>query len=81
MRDLKGQCHEIFSFWFFDESVSPQPLSIALGTFRIFSIIRGDIRKSRCTTGINNTCSARDWERSGLLEGIPKAVVQISALL
>jgi hypothetical protein len=26
-------------------------------------------------------CSARDWERSGLLEGIPRAVVQISALL
>ncbi len=26
-------------------------------------------------------CSARDWERSGLLEEIPKVVVQISALL
>jgi hypothetical protein len=26
-------------------------------------------------------CSARDWERSGLLEGIPRVVVQISALL
>jgi hypothetical protein len=26
-------------------------------------------------------CSAHDWERSGLLEGIPKVVVQISALL
>ncbi len=26
-------------------------------------------------------CSARDWERSGLLGGIPRVVVQISALL
>jgi hypothetical protein len=40
---------------FFDESVSPQPQSIALGPFRIFSKIRGDNRKPRCTTGINDT--------------------------
>jgi hypothetical protein len=40
---------------FFHESVSPQPKSIPLGPFRIFSKIRGDIRKSRCTTGINDT--------------------------
>jgi hypothetical protein len=33
---LKGQCHEIFCFWFFHESVSPQPRSIPLGLFRIF---------------------------------------------
>jgi hypothetical protein len=52
---LKGQCHEIFCFWFFYESVSPQPQSIPLGPFRIFSKIRGDIRKSRCTTGVNDT--------------------------
>jgi hypothetical protein len=29
----KGQCHEIFDFWFFHESVSPKPLSILLGPF------------------------------------------------
>jgi hypothetical protein len=58
---LKGQCHEIFDFWFFHESVSPKPVSVPLGPFRIFLKIRGDIRKSRCTTdgkiatGINNT--------------------------
>ncbi len=52
---LKGQCHEIFSFWFYHESVYPQPQSIPLGPFQIFSKIRGDIRKSRCTTGINDT--------------------------
>jgi hypothetical protein len=40
---LKGQCHEIFCFWFFfHQSVSPQPHSIPLGPFRIFSKIRGD---------------------------------------
>ncbi len=50
---LKGQCHEIFAFGFFHESVSPQPQSIPLGPFQIFSKIRGDIRKSRCTTGID----------------------------
>jgi hypothetical protein len=34
---LKGQCHEIFGYWFFfHESVSPQPLSIPIGPFRIF---------------------------------------------
>jgi hypothetical protein len=43
---LKGQCHEIFCFWFFYGTVSPQPQRIPLGPFRIFSKIRGDIRKS-----------------------------------
>jgi hypothetical protein len=52
---LKRQCHEIFDFWFFHESVSPKPLSIPLGSFRIFSKIRGDIRSSRFATGVNDT--------------------------
>jgi hypothetical protein len=30
---------------------------MTLGPFRIFQKIRGDIRKSRCTTGINDTGS------------------------
>jgi hypothetical protein len=38
---LKGQSHEIFCIRFF--------------TNQIFSKIRGDICKSRCTTGINDT--------------------------
>jgi hypothetical protein len=46
--------HEIFDFRFFYESVSPKPLSIPLGPFRIFSKIRGDIRSSRCTTFVVN---------------------------
>jgi hypothetical protein len=37
------------------ESVSPQPQSIPLRPLRNFSKIRGDIRKSRLTTGINDT--------------------------
>ncbi len=52
---LKGQCHEIFDFWFFHESVSPKPLSIQLGQFLIFSKIRGDFRSSRCATGVDDT--------------------------
>jgi hypothetical protein len=52
---LKGQCHEIFASGFFHESPSPKLLIITLGSFRIFSKIRGDIRKSRFTTGVNDT--------------------------
>jgi hypothetical protein len=44
-----------FASGFFHESVSPQPQSIPLVPFRIFSKIPGDIRKSRCTTGSNDT--------------------------
>ncbi len=40
---------------FFHESVSPQLQSIPFRPFRIFSKIRGDIRESRCTTGIKDT--------------------------
>jgi hypothetical protein len=44
-----------FASGFFHESVSPQPQSIPLGPFKIFSKIHGDIRMSRFATGINNT--------------------------
>ncbi len=47
---LKGQCHKIFCFLFFSWINFPQPQSIPLGPFRIFSKIRGDIRSSRLTT-------------------------------
>jgi hypothetical protein len=40
---------------FFIESVSPKPLSIPLGPFRIFSIIRRGIHSSRCTTNVVDT--------------------------
>ncbi len=37
------------------ESSSPNPLKIKFWSFHIFWKIRGDIRKSRCTTGINDS--------------------------
>ncbi len=60
--DLKGQCHEIFDFCFFYESVSPKHLSIPVRPFQIFSKIRGDIRGSRFTTGVNDT--GGKWKKS-----------------
>ncbi len=54
-KQLKGQCHEFFASGFFHESVSPQHQSIPVRPFRIFSKFLRDIRKSRCTTGINDT--------------------------
>ncbi len=53
---LKAQCHEIFDFRFFHELVSPKPLYIPLGPFKFF-FIRGNIRSSRCTTGVIDTGS------------------------
>ncbi len=55
---LKGQCLEIFCLWFFSWisfPPAPQPPSILLGPFRIFSKVRRDIRRSWYTTGINDT--------------------------
>ncbi len=49
-------------FRLFHESVSPKPLSIPIGPFRIFSKIRGDIRSSRCTTGVAYT--GGKWQKS-----------------
>ncbi len=51
---LKGTVSRDFCFKFFHESPSPKPLIITLGSFRFFSKIRRDIRKSRCTTGVND---------------------------
>jgi hypothetical protein len=61
---LKGQCHEIFASGSFHESVSPQPQSIPLRPFRIFSKIRGDIRSSRFATGVNDT--GGKWKKSSI---------------
>jgi hypothetical protein len=50
---LKGQCHkdfllQVFSLLFYSKAK-------ILGSFQIFLKIPGDIRTSRCTTGINDT--------------------------
>jgi hypothetical protein len=56
---LKGQCYTRFSTsGFFYESVSPKPLSILIGPFRIVLEIHGDIRSLRCTTGVVDTGGA-----------------------
>jgi hypothetical protein len=47
----------LFASGFFHESISPLPQSIPLRPFQICSKICGDIRKSRCTTSINDTSS------------------------
>ncbi len=45
---FKGQCHEIFCFWFISWISFSQALIKQSGLFRIFSKIRGDIRSSIC---------------------------------
>jgi hypothetical protein len=52
---LRDSVMRFFASGFFHESPSPKPLIITLGSFQIFLKIRGDIRKSRCTTGVNDT--------------------------
>jgi hypothetical protein len=60
---LKGTVPRDFRLLFFyHESVSPKPLRIPIGPFRIFSKIRGDIRSSRCTTGVADT--GGKWQKS-----------------
>ncbi len=45
--------------------MSPGPLSIPLGPFRIFSKIRGDIREWMFISGVNDTCEKREkfWKK------------------
>jgi hypothetical protein len=50
--------------WFFHKSVSPTALSIPDGPFRIIAIIPGDIRISRCTTGVIKT--GGKWKKSSI---------------
>ncbi len=54
---LKGQCHEIFCFNFFQWIIFPRAPENNTRVKSIFFNIHGDIRKSRCTTGINDTGS------------------------
>ncbi len=53
---------------FFHESVSPYPLSIPLGPFRIFLKIRGDICSSRCTTAVVET--GGKWKKSSIRKNL-----------
>ncbi len=58
---LKGQCHEIFCFWFFSWISFPLGPEYTIGAVSNFSKIRGDIRSSRLTTGINDT-GGKQWD-------------------
>ncbi len=51
----RGSVTRIFASGFFHGSSSPKPLKLIKGHFEFVSKIRGDIRKSKCTTGINDT--------------------------
>ncbi len=60
--DFKGSLTREFRLQvFFHKSVSPGPLSIPLGPFRIFSKIRGDNRKWMFITGVNDT--GNKWKK------------------
>ncbi len=61
---VKGAVSQDFFFGIFHESVSPKPLIISIGPFLIFSKIHGDIRSSRCTTGVVDT--GGKWRKSSI---------------
>jgi hypothetical protein len=52
---VKGTVSQSFCIWFISCVSLPQPQRIPLGLFRICLKIHGDIRKSRCNTGISFT--------------------------
>ncbi len=52
---FKGQCLEIFCFWFFSWIHFPQASDNSISFIWNFSNIRGDICNLRCTTCINDT--------------------------
>jgi hypothetical protein len=49
--------------------------------YNILPDCRGSLILTEFKKKEDKHCSARDWERPGLLGGIPRVVVQISALL
>ncbi len=52
--------------------MSPRPLSILLGSFRIFSKIRGDIREWKFVNGVNELSlvhfTPKDWIFAGVID-------------
>jgi hypothetical protein len=66
---------------FFHESSSPKPLKITLGSFKFFLKIRGDILKSRCTTGINDTGGKFATGISGISDTVVKLPPVLLVLL
>ncbi len=64
IRNLKGQCHEIFCFWFFSWISFPPAPEYSIKTVSNFSKIRWDIRSSRFATGVNDT--GGKWKKSSI---------------
>ena len=61
---LKGQCHEIFFFWFSSRISFPQVPNYTIRPFWIFSKFPGDIRSSRFANGVNDT--GGKWKKSSI---------------
>jgi hypothetical protein len=67
MSKFKGTVSRDFRLLvFFMKQFPPKPLSIQLGPFQIFSKIRGDIRSSKCTTGVVDT--GGKWKKSSIIK-------------
>ncbi len=72
----------------FEHWILYSPFNICFFNFQKFSFAVAEIVRKHKQPPFRDvaklsyvSCSARDWERSGLLGGIPRVVVQISALL
>jgi hypothetical protein len=63
---------------FVHESSSPKPQNIIQGSFQIFLKIRGDIRKSRCKTSINNTSGKFATDTAGFVDTSSKVSTGVS---
>ncbi len=72
---LKGQCHEIFCFWFFYVSVFPQPQSIPLGPFRIF--FENSRRYSQVK--VHHRCQRHRWQIMRTISGCRDLKVNLKA--
>jgi hypothetical protein len=57
-----GQCHEIFCFCFFHESIPPSAQSIQLGPFQFFSKICGDISKVSSQVKVHHQYQRHRWQ-------------------
>ncbi len=58
MFEFKGKVSQDFCFWFFHESVSPQPQSIPIGPFRIFQKF-AEIFASQGAPPVSRTTAAK----------------------
>jgi hypothetical protein len=72
--NLKGQCHENFASCFFMNHLPPSPMKIALGSFEIFSKIRGNSVKSSQSAPPVSTTPVINLPQVSLVSLIPVAL-------